>query len=345
MYDALIEFGLTASHWLQATYPQLVDAMQMVSNFGRIDVYLLIIMLVYWCFDKRYGIQLAYALVFSAFFNRAFKQVLRQPRPFWLDASVGKSDTRGYGFVSEHVQSATVLFFFFASWLREKWLWILATAFILTMAISRVYLGVHFVHDVVGGFLIGCSILVSFALLQHYVGSYFSHRIFGQRLLVMAAIPIILVTIWAGVILFLGEPDVPASWRDLALIAERSHTKGAVQSAAMLLGLGIGFTLERSRVRFQTGGAVWRRGVRFLVGAVGVAAIWEGLATVYDSIIPADTLWLALPLWAIQMALLGLWITYYAPKLFVMLKLAEYSAEPELPYTIRGTSLRKNSKK
>ena len=345
MYDAVIEFGLNASQWLQTTYPQIVDVMLGVSDFGRFEAYLLIILLIYWCYDKHLGIQIAYVLIFSTFINTAVKQSLRQPRPFWLDSNLAKKAASGYGFPSGHVQGATTFFFFFAGWFREKWLWGIATLIVATMALSRVYLGVHFVHDVAAGFLLGSSILIGFALVQHYLGKYFIHRIFGQRLLIMALIPLLLLTIWAIIIIWRGEPDVPASWRELALAAEFAHTQEAVQSAALLFGLGVGFTLERSRVRFQTSGAIWQRVVRFFVGAAGAGVIYLGLDKLYALIIPEGTLWLALPLLAFQAVLIGLWITYYAPKLFVMLRVARFSAEPELPYTIHGTSFRKKNTK
>ncbi len=67
----------------------------------------------------------------------------------------------GYGFPSAHAAAAMALYGFLAWYVGEKSLRfrILATALagliIILVGLSRMYLGVHFVTDVVGGYLIG----------------------------------------------------------------------------------------------------------------------------------------------------------------------------------------------
>ena len=97
-----------------------------------------------------------------------------------------------------------------------------------------------------------------------------------------------------------------------------------VTAVASLLGAGIGLVLEPSRVRFLVAGPIWQRAVRYLLGMAVAVAIWAGLGQVF----PDDPLWLALPLRLLRYALLTLWVTYYAPWVFVKIRLAKATPDP-----------------
>lgn len=339
MYESLIEFGLDATRWLQMTYPQLTEFMQMLSEFGRFEFYLIVLPFVYWCLNKRLGLHLSYVLIFSGMLNGVLKHWLHQPRPYWLDSSLSVDGASEYGLPSGHVQIATTISFFLAAWFREGWLWILAVIYTLLMAFSRVYLGVHFVHDVVVGFLIGVLVLSGYAGWRQVAHERFKQRIFGQRLLAAATIPLILYTIYLLVIWLQAEPTWTSAMRELGSAAEAESYEVVIQYMATLFGAGIGFTFEKNRVCFQADGVLWKRILRYLIGMAIALLIWRGGSILSDIINPNDSVWLAYPLRFIRYSLLGLWISYYAPSVFVLLNLAEHAVEPELPYQVEGTTL------
>ena len=97
-----------------------------------------------------------------------------------------------------------------------------------------------------------------------------------------------------------------------------------------MLGAGIGLVLERTRIRFLVDGPIWQRAVRYLLGIVVAGVIWAGLGQVF----PDDPLWLALPLRLLRYSLLTLWVTYYAPWVFVKLKLAQAKPDPGIEMTL-----------
>jgi membrane-associated phospholipid phosphatase len=342
MYETMIAFGLDAIRWLQMTYPQLTAFMQVVSDFGRFEFYLIVLPFVYWCLNKRFGLHLTYLLVLSALLNGIFKHWWHQPRPFWLDRSLSADDALDYGAPSGHVQIVTTATFFLAAWFRQGWLWIFAVVCTLLMAISRVYLGVHFVHDVVIGFLLGIIILCSYAGWRYVAHERYKQRIFGQRLLLAAATPLTLYVFYLLVIWLRGEPNWGSGMRQMGLAAEAESFEAVIQYTAILFGIGIGFTFEKNRVCFKSEGVLWKRIVRYLIGMAIAVLIWRGGSILTDIINPNGSLWLNYPLRFVRYMLLGLWLAYYAPLLFVALNLADHSIEPELPYQIEGTALPNN---
>lgn len=324
------DFSLEVTRWLQENYPQLESFFLILSEIGRFEFYLAIISLIYWSIEKFFGRSLAYILAFSFAINGIIKHLIRDFRPYWLDSALGLSEEMSYGVPSGHAQAATVFYGFLALWLRRGWAWILAISMILLMAISRVYLGVHDIEDVLAGILIGILILIGYYLWQRYLADRFANRILGQRLLFAILVPVLLVIAYAGLLIILGQPNYDVAWSEYIDEAEKASFEDLAAEFGILLGLGVGFILEVSRVRFMVHGPLWKRITRYLVGLVGTVIIWFGL----DMIFPKEPLALGVPLRILQAFLMAIWISYYAPWVFVKLRLAEARPEPEVSITI-----------
>lgn len=328
--DVLNDASLEAIRWLQDNYPQLEAILALVSQLGRFEVFLAIVPLVYWSIDKRLGKQLAYLLALSNALNAIVKHALRMPRPYWLDAGVGVVEQSQYGFPSNHVQTAAALYPFIAYWAGKLWVWLVAVFFILLMALSRVYLGVHFLHDVAGGALIGLVLFAGYVLWLRYFQEPFRNRILGQRLLFILLVPLLFTAVYLFLRLLLGAPDSAVAWAEEIPVTEQNSVEEVVTGLAILFSLGTGFVLEASRIHFVVDGSLFKRAARYLLGIAVMLVLWRGLALVF----PAEPPWLALPLRFVRYFLAGIWVAYYAPAVFIRLRLASASPEPEITLTI-----------
>lgn len=328
--ESVYNFGLDATRWLQATYPQLEAFFRLVSQLGIEEFYLLLLPLIYWCLDKRLGKHLAYVFLLTNLVANTFKHLLREPRPYWLDSSVGLATEESYGLPSTHVQPAATTYFFLAAWVRRRWVWLLAALAVILMSLSRIYLGLHFVHDTLGGLLIAVVVLAAYFVWQRYFAAQFEKRILGYRLLIAVLLPLVIVGLYAAVYLVLGEPDTTVPWAAFIPDAELAGLESMATTFGALLGAGVGLTLEGSRVRFLVRGPLWQRILRYLVGIVVTVGLWASLRLIF----PAEPLWLALPLRVIRYLLILLWVSYYGPMIFVWLRLAEAEPEPRIEMTL-----------
>jgi membrane-associated phospholipid phosphatase len=328
--ERLFEIGLEATRWLQVNYPQLEGFLQFISQLGLFEFYLAVLPAIYWCIDKSLGANLTYMVGISQLVNDALKHTLRQPRPYWLEPELGRSVEETYGLPSSHVQTAAIFYSLLAGWLRRRWLWLLAMVMIFIMALSRVYLGVHFVHDAVGGFLLAALILLGFAIWRRSFAEKLRRRILGQRLLLATLVPMLFAFVYLAAILLLGAADQQPDWAIAVSDVERASVENVTRDIAVLFGLGIGMALESSRVRFKTDGPLIQRVLRYLLGMIVTLAIWRGLGELF----PSEPLWLGIPLRAVRYLLLGLWATYYGPMLFVRLRLATAHPAPEVSLSL-----------
>ena len=111
--------------------------------------------------------RVAMLLFISAVINSFLKDLFQDPRPpidLMLDEGTGTS----YGWPSGHAQIAVTLWGLLAYELKNKLISTGAITFILLVAFSRMYLGVHDLGDVFAGLLIGGFIL----LLWHFAVVY-----------------------------------------------------------------------------------------------------------------------------------------------------------------------------
>ncbi len=69
-----------------------------------------------------------------------------------------------YGFVSSHAANHFAIAFFTALWLRKQWYWIGILLWAALVSYSRIYLGVHFPGDILGGAALG--ILLAWGVYQ-----------------------------------------------------------------------------------------------------------------------------------------------------------------------------------
>ncbi len=334
--ESLTDFSMQAIEWLQQTYPGLEGLMIFFTTLGNEEAFLLILPVIYWCINKRLGRELNYLFFISVALNTLLKQSFRQPRPYWLDPDVAEGgETAGFGLPSGHAQYAAVLYLFIAMWFKKWWLWLFALFMAGMIGFSRLYLGQHFIQDIIAGYLVGLLMLGGYVLWQRTAGPSFGKRILGQKMLVAVALPFLFGVVYAIVRLLLGAPDPSAPYYDWTVVADLSSFNEMVLAVALLLGVGIGFLLEASRVRFRADGPISKRILRYILGVVVLAALAEGLGAIF----PRDPLWLGIPLRFVRYLLLGLWASYWAPWVFVKLRLADADPDPGIHISLREETL------
>jgi membrane-associated phospholipid phosphatase len=119
-----------------------------------------------------------------------------------LDADVvdafRSSGSTKWGFPSGHVSTTTVLFGSLAQQFKKRYLYWLTPTVIVFVAITRMYLGRHFLADVLGGMISGGGVLfcAHILLTREWVKSRWMEMV---RLGTMFVIPLLLAILWADV--------------------------------------------------------------------------------------------------------------------------------------------------
>jgi len=291
--EGILDWGVNVILWFQQFSPTLDLPFKIFTFMGEEEFFLLFLPLLYWCLDRRTGARLTVLFLFSAYTNGVAKMLAAQPRP--ADYAPGRVnplwEASGYGLPSGHTQSAVVFWGYLASQVRRTWMWVIAGLLMLLIPLSRVYLGVHFPTDLLGGYLLGAALLLLYLWLEPGVEEWLERKGLGWQLGLAAAVPALMMILFP--------------------------TQGGITSGATLMGMAVGFALERRWVGFEVGGVWWKRVLRFLVGAVVLVALYAGLKVAFSGADPE-------PIFRfIRYGLVGLWGGLGAPWAFVRLRLAE----------------------
>ena len=138
-----------------------------VTNFGgAIFLIILAMTLLILIKDKKIGLSILSNLVIITVLNQLLKIILQRPRP----TEYRIIEETGYSFPSGHSMISMAfygyLIYLIYKYVKNKYIkWIsivVLSLLICTIGISRIYLGVHYTSDVLGGFLISISYLVIF---------------------------------------------------------------------------------------------------------------------------------------------------------------------------------------
>lgn len=136
-----------------------------ITNFGgAIFLIILTILLLVVLKNKKVGLSICTNLVVVTILNQLLKRLLQRPRPteFRIIEETGYSFPSGHSMVSMAFYGYLIyLIYRFVKNKYLKWISIvLLSLLICLIGISRIYLGVHYTSDVLGGFLISISYLV-----------------------------------------------------------------------------------------------------------------------------------------------------------------------------------------
>ena len=136
-----------------------------ITNFGGAKfLIILTVVLVILIKNKKIGLSIFSNLVIITVLNQLLKRVLQRPRP----TEYRIIEETGYSFPSGHSMVSMAfygyLIYLIYKYVKNKYIkWIsivLLSLLICSIGISRIFLGVHYTSDVLGGFFISISYLV-----------------------------------------------------------------------------------------------------------------------------------------------------------------------------------------
>ena len=136
-----------------------------ITNFGgAIFLSIATIALLVLIKNKKIGLSIFSNIVIITILNQLLKRILRRPRP----TEFRIVEETGYSFPSGHSITSMVFYGYlvYLTYKYIKWsLIVLLSILICLIGISRIYLGVHYTSDVLGGFLLSISYLVVYISL------------------------------------------------------------------------------------------------------------------------------------------------------------------------------------
>ena len=145
----------------------LTSILKIVTNFGGpIILVLITVGILLFVKNKKYGWYVATNLLLIAAINQILKYIVQRPRPneYQLIKQGGYSFPSGHSMVSMAFYGFLIYILYHKVQNKyAKWsLCIILAILIFLIGISRIYLGVHYASDVIGGFCLSVIYLIVF---------------------------------------------------------------------------------------------------------------------------------------------------------------------------------------
>jgi membrane-associated phospholipid phosphatase len=280
---------------IRGVLPGLGDLFLIISQFGSEIIIIGLLLTLYWAVNKREGILATYLLVFALLINYWLKIIIAKDRPPVSNWYPG-ADAPNYSTPSGHSQFSATLYGWFAARIKKGWVAFLAVIITFLVGISRIYLGVHYLGDVLLGWGIGIITVIAFVYLERPIRELLSRYSQESLLMGLAIIGFLMILIAS----LLPQPP--------------NDNFGAV--GGLTIGLALGFILENRFVGFSVEvgeGERWKLALRVIIGFVLVFGVMIGLAP----ILPTEDIWLR----AIRYMLIAITGVFAWPAIFKRINL------------------------
>jgi len=239
----------------------------LITQLGEELVLIVIFCTIFWCINKRMAYVLGASFFLSGLLVQGAKPVFRVPRPWVYDptflpveGSVGAAT--GYAFPSGHTQNGTALFGSLGAQIKNRIVKIVMFTLVVLIAFSRLYLGVHYLADVLVSLAIGIgAILLALKFIT-------DEPISMKRELMIAGFIAFFGLLVIGIVAVLYITGA----------TEAFQMRDSIIAAGAALGFSVGMFVERNYIKFST--VAQNLPIQLLktvLGVGGVVAIQEGV--------------------------------------------------------------------
>jgi membrane-associated phospholipid phosphatase len=163
LFSSEIFFGnqpLEILHSLDTSFGSFFLTLSLLAhNLGSSIFFLSLLAMVYLCFSPQLGSKLALGLLPAGILNSLVKFIVESPRPMNLSDNLAHMQSKAgefsFGFPSGHVHTSIVIWGLIFLSIKNKYVKTFSLIVIIIMPVSRLYLGVHYLGDVLGSLILG----------------------------------------------------------------------------------------------------------------------------------------------------------------------------------------------
>jgi membrane-associated phospholipid phosphatase len=252
---------------------------QAVTMSGEGGVFLLIICWLIWCGDKSKGWRIGWIFLSGFILNGSVKDIFQVQRPIGHpDIITLRAETaNGYSFPSGHAQGTAMLWVSMMIIYRNKIICLFGGLLILLVGLSRMYLGVHWPTDVLGGVIIGTV----WVFTADYIWNRFN---ISGSVFKITAVSVLMI-----------------------LCSAFFYDNNIARSSGALTGFLSGIFIEERYIKYIPSGSMGALLLKLLSGILVIIA----LILCLKKMLPDNTLFKG-----VNYAIAGFWITAGAPYCF-----------------------------
>lgn len=263
----------------------LTKAFNLLTYLGDEKLFVVIALIVFWCFSKRGGQYLLTAGFGLSSVGQSLKMLFRVPRPWHLgnppfegsdpvargtqqfDGVLGKvtkalgTGADGWSFPSGHTLISMGTYGGLAAWFRSGWVKAIGIFLVILIPFTRMYLGVHTPLDIISALLLGIiAVLVLKPVFTKGSQSRIRAVLIGNVVL-------------TAVLLVVAYLTTPKGLEGEDIHNYASGIKNLWQLIGATLAVVVGFEADERWLHFETKAVWWAQLLKIIGGSVIVLAL------------------------------------------------------------------------
>ncbi|MBL9137909.1 MAG: phosphatase PAP2 family protein [Verrucomicrobiales bacterium] len=259
--------------WIEGlqSVPGWAGLMRVVSDLGPGRYMILVMAGLLFCANPRLAFRMTLLMFFTLWLREILALWLHSPRPYWFGPPIttwGKvaATRHTFGLPSGHAMVGSALWLFAAAEYGRRWAWGVAVATSLAIAFSRLYLGVHFVSDVILGLALGVGVAWAWRRWEPALERFWFVVVpTPGRALLGVAVGLGMAAVGSVSCHWLGQSPPPGGWETYVRSALNPET--TVAQGGAVTGILVGVAMLGCWAKPT--GPWWMRLVR--LGVAGVA--------------------------------------------------------------------------
>ena len=271
----------------------LTKIFNLVTYLGDEKLFVVIALIVLWCFSKRGGLYMLTVGFAASSIGQTLKALLRIARPWNLgDEPFTQADpiakfgypkeggliskvmnklgdaADGWSFPSGHTLISVGTYGSMAAWFKNKWIRIIGILLAVLIPFTRLYLGVHTPIDIIGGMLLALALV--FILKPVFASD-------GNRKIRTVLIGNIVLTVLLLILAYLARPAELAG-EDTGNYA--SGIKNLWQLIGATLAVWLAFEADEGWLHYDTRALWWAQLLKIAGGCILVLGLQLGIQKV-----------------------------------------------------------------
>lgn len=245
-----------------------------LTRFGEEIFFVSMFLILYWAVGKVYAFKFSFFYVLSYLVNSVLKAIVDRPRPWHAsDEVVNKLQASGSSFPSGHSQSISAISTYVVydiysnksiSKRTKNWSLVVAILLCLTVAFTRMYLGQHYLTDVLAGLTIGAVLIVGLKFVANKISPKIKSMFRCETVLALLGITVLLVIAILSV-------------KDFGLSAKLINK--VFRYGGMLVGYAFGYICSELTYT-EANISIWSKLIKIAIGFVVVFGLYILLSLV-----------------------------------------------------------------
>ncbi len=223
--DSFWELQTGINLFFQSLGTWLEIPMRLFTFLGEEQFFMLVMPAFYWCIDAALGLRLGIILLTSSTLNGYLKLAFHTPRPYWINPEVKAFvHEPSFGLPSGHSQNSASMWGRMAAASSRRWQKSALILLVGMIGLSRLFLGVHSISDVLTGWLAGFVLLFVFLKIEKPAAAFLGKLSLARQVLLAFLFSLLLI----GIYVFIRN-QVYLSWILPELWYTNSSLAGAVE--------------------------------------------------------------------------------------------------------------------